>query len=119
MVEVYGVFTVALYITFLYRHFPSREHEFLTLQLHWLEGCVVLLRDAILLVWFLLFGTCCLLLKILAKGQLLGKCLVIKFRKSLPMLDVIHLLLGGLNQMIFIFLCLDLAFGSMNSSAYL
>ena len=32
---------------FLYRHFPGREHVLLTLQLHWLEGCVVLLVDAI------------------------------------------------------------------------
>ena len=53
---------------------------------------------------FLLFGTCCLyncsqpptlmlfLLKILARGLLLGKCLEIKFWKFLPILDVMHLL---------------------------
>ena len=32
------------------------------------------------------------LLKILARGLLLGTCLEIKFRKSLPILDVMHLL---------------------------
>ena len=59
------------------------------------------------------------LLKILARRLLLGKCFVIKFRKSLPMLDVTHSFEGGLNQIIFLFLCLDLSFRGMNSSACL
>ena len=32
------VFTMALYMTFSYRHFPGRGHVLLTLQSHWLEG---------------------------------------------------------------------------------
>ncbi len=47
---------VALFITFLYLHFPSRGHVFLTLQLHWLEGCVVLLIDAIFYCGFYYLG---------------------------------------------------------------
>ena len=38
---------LTLYIMFLYRHLPSRGHVLLTLQWHWLEGCVVLLMDVI------------------------------------------------------------------------
>ena len=46
------VFTVALYMTFLYRHFSGCGHVHLTLQLHWLERCVVLLVDAIFFFFF-------------------------------------------------------------------
>ena len=100
--DVMFVLTVALYMTFLYRHLSGREHVLLTLQLHWLEGRVVLLVDAIFLLCF--FIICAMLfvqleltlmlflLKILARGQLLGKFLEIRFRKSLPILDVMHLL---------------------------
>ena len=74
----------------------------LTLQLYWLEGCVILLVDAIFLLC--IFIICAMLfvqleltlmlflLKILTRGLLLGKCLEIKFRKSLPILEDIHLL---------------------------
>ena len=36
--------------------------------------------------------------------------LLIRFRKSLPMSDVSHLLSGGLNQVVFLFLCFLFAF---------
>ena len=49
------VFTVALYMMFLYRHLFGRGHVLLTLQLHWLEGCGVLLVDAIFCCVFIIF----------------------------------------------------------------
>ena len=51
------------------------------------------------------------LLKILAREQLLWKCLEIRFRKSLPILEDVHLLLVGLNRIMFQILCLDFSFG--------
>ena len=47
MTELF-VFTVALYMTFLYWHFSGRGHVLFTLQLH----CVVLLTNVIFFVLF-------------------------------------------------------------------
>ena len=63
-------------------------------------------------LWFRIYYLCncnwsfiLFLLKILARGLWLEKCLLIRFRKSLPMFDVMLLLYGELNQVLFLFLC--------------
>ena len=85
----------------LYRPFPNRGTCFWpyncigwreVLYCWWMRFFIVFFK----IIWdiFLeqiLLTLMLVLLKILARGLLLGKCLVIKFTKSLPILDVIHL----------------------------
>ena len=94
----------------------------LSLQLHYLLG-VLLWRVLLFCLAFqdlryvyfvqLLLAFIEFLLKLFATGLLLGKCLHIKFRKSLQIFDATHLLKGGLDQVIFLFLCFGLLFGGV------
>ena len=49
----------------------------------------------------------------------MGRCIDIKFRKSLLILEDIHLCKGGLNQIMFLLLCLELTFVGVNFNSCL
>ena len=87
---------VSFYSGFVYNIFISAfsywGHVFLTLQLHWLEGCVVLLMDAIFLLWFFYYlghVACAIVanlnvvfVKDFGKGAIIGEVLANKKQRA-------------------------------------
>ena len=67
-------FSVALYMVFVYRHLFGRGHVLLTLQLIFLLCFFIICAMLFVQLWLILM---LFLLKILAWGLLLGKCLEI------------------------------------------